>query len=242
MSSPFTYGSLVSHNGFLNRERDKALLSSNIESGVNTILISPRRWGKSSLVQEVSHSYSDNKDYVFVFLDLFMVKSEAEFFQQFSVNVLKAGSSKVEVWMERARKFLGKLVPFFSLSLDPQSEVSLKFDMKDDLDPSEILDLPEKLSKDSGKTFVICLDEFQNIEAFSNPLAFQKLLRAYWQKHEKAVYVLYGSKQHMMQELFSKPSYPFYKFGDLHFLEKIEKEEWGRFFTEKVPCKKKVHS
>lgn len=87
--------------------------------------------------------------------------------------------------------------------------------------PGEILDLPERLSKEKNIRFVICLDEFQNISFFDNPLGLQKKFRSRWQHHQLASYCLYGSKRHMMMEIFENSSRPFYKFGDVFFLEKI---------------------
>ena len=69
---------------------------------------------------------------------------------------------------------------------------------------------------------VICIDEFQNIAEFDEPDYFQKRLRAHWQRHQHVAYCLYGSKRHMMLEVFTDSSKPFYKFGDLIFLNKIE--------------------
>lgn len=48
-----------------------------------------------------------------------------------------------------------------------------------------------------------------------------KHLRSHWQRHGHVAYCLYGSKRHMMLEVFTNPSMPFYKFGNLMFLKKI---------------------
>jgi len=230
LTSPFTYGSLANGAEFLNRTKDKQRLNSNIKNKKHTTLISPRRWGKSSLVKEVSRQLqTKNSKYIFVFLDLFSVRNEEDFYRQFSIKVLQAGSSKTEVWLQRAKKFLQQHLPYLSVSLDTNSEVALKMDYKEGLDISEICNLPEKLSKETGKTFVICLDEFQNIEVFKDSLGFQKKLRSFWQHHKNAVYVFYGSKQHMMHQMFQKKSFPFYKFGDIMPLGKIAKNEWLPF-------------
>ena len=69
---------------------------------------------------------------------------------------------------------------------------------------------------------MICVDEFQNIAEFTDPDYFQKKLRSHWQLHQNVAYCLYGSKRHMMMEVFTDSSKPFYKFGNLMFLNKIE--------------------
>jgi hypothetical protein len=68
---------------------------------------------------------------------------------------------------------------------------------------------------------IVCLDEFQNIEYFNEPLAFQILCSSYWQNHKIATYILFGSKQHMLTKLFQSRSAPFYRFGDIISLQKI---------------------
>ena len=100
----------------------------------------------------------------------------------------------------------------------------------------EILDLPQAISRDSGKKMVVCIDEFQNINEYDDPLAFQRKLRSHWQKHTDVCYCLYGSKRHMLLDIFHNYNMPFYKFGDILFLEKIPKKDWiefiGRKFSE----------
>ena len=82
--------------------------------------------------------------------------------------------------------------------------------------------LAEKIAKKKGLKIVICVDEFQNIAEFTDPDYFQKKLRSHWQLHQNVAYCLYGSKRHMMMEVFTDSSKPFYKFGNLMFLNKIE--------------------
>ena len=77
------------------------------------------------------------------------------------------------------------------------------------------------------------MDEFQNISFYEDPLAFQKKLRAHWQHHQQVSYCLFGSRRHMLMEFFTKPSMPFYKFGDLIFLEKISEKHWIPFIQQR---------
>ena len=87
----------------------------------------------------------------------------------------------------------------------------------------EILDLPQAISRDSGKKMVVCIDEFQNINEYDDPLAFQRKLRSHWQKHTDVCYCLYGSKRHMLLDIFHNYNMTFYKFGDILFLERYPK-------------------
>lgn len=69
---------------------------------------------------------------------------------------------------------------------------------------------------------VICIDEFQQIGEFANSPKFQKILRNHWQEQQDVAYVLYGSKKHMMLNIFGEYKSPFYKFGDIMFLPKSQ--------------------
>ena len=48
MKNPFQYGKIAEEDNFIDMEEDKVILKRTLYSGVNVILISPRRWGKSS--------------------------------------------------------------------------------------------------------------------------------------------------------------------------------------------------
>jgi hypothetical protein len=66
---------------------------------------------------------------------------------------------------------------------------------------------------------------------YDDPTSFQQELRTAWQHHKNVTYCLYGSKRHMITELFENKSMPFYKFGDLIFLPKIELRYWHSYIS-----------
>ena len=83
--SPFLFGRTVSNSGFTNREKDLEKLYKNLTQGINTMLISPRRWGKSSLVERlILDLKTKNPEIKIVSLDLFSVSSEEEFLEMFA--------------------------------------------------------------------------------------------------------------------------------------------------------------
>ena len=233
MHSPFMYGKVVAGETFIDREDEQRRLSENVASHINSILISPRRWGKSSLVARVGQTLQQRTPALrFCFLDLFNVRSEEEFYAQLAKEVLCVSFSKWEERVEGAKRFFKRLTPTFNIGIDPLNDFSVSFDWDEVRKSSEeILDLPERASNEKKIQVVVCLDEFQNIGYFEDPLGFQKRLRAHWQRHTLATYCLYGSKRHLMAELFEQKSMPLYKFGDVLFLEKIPEEYWVPFIT-----------
>jgi hypothetical protein len=228
--SPFHYGTTVSVHSFTNREEEAKKLYTNLTGGINTMLISPRRWGKSSLVEKVIRDIGKkNKRTRTILIDLFSVSSEEEFMETFAREVLKASSSKWQEWLSTGKELFKHLVPKFSMGFE-QTDFSLSFDWKElKKHHQEVLDLPEVIAKKKDIKFIICLDEFQNLAHFDDYEEFEKKLRASWQRHRNVTYCLYGSKRHMMSDIFNNPSKPFYRFGDILLLQKIERSKWISF-------------
>ena len=229
--SPFIYGTTVSNSSFTNRKSETAKLRSNLLSGINTMIISPRRWGKSSLVEKVINDIDKkNKGIKTVIIDLFSVSSEEEFLETFAREVIKASSSKWQEWMSSGKDFFKILIPKLSIGVEPFTDFSLSFDWKELKKHSdEVLALPETICKKKGLKIIVCLDEFQNLSSFNDYLNFEKKMRAVWQRQKLVTYCLYGSKRHMMSDIFNNPSKPFYRFGDIMLLSKIESSDWVSF-------------
>ncbi|HRD53775.1 MAG TPA: ATP-binding protein [Flavobacteriales bacterium] len=232
--SPFLIGTLVSGSNFVNREWARKHLRANFRSGQNTVLISPRRWGKSSLIKQVALDMAREKSVRFAFVDLFQVRTEQEFLERTTEAAIKALGRTMEQHMADVKEFIRGVVPQISFGLDPLNEFSLKLNMPEGRrGMQDLLDLPERMAKAKGLRLVLCLDEFQNIMQLPDPKGFQKMLRATWQHHEHVCHVIYGSKRHMMMDLFNKQSMPFFRFGDVMFLDKIKREEWVPFIKER---------
>mgnify|MGYP003514002108 FL=1 len=243
METPFVFGKIATDKNFTDREQETAILVEHFKSLINTIIISPRRWGKSSLVNKASKlaMEQDNK-LIICHIDLFNVRDEEHFYSLLAQKVISATSSKWDETVDLIRKFFSRISPKITIGTDPMNEVSVDFEMKDVVNnPDEVLDLAEKIAKMKGLKIVVCIDEFQNISEFSDPDYFQKKLRSHWQQHQNVSYCLYGSKRHMMLEVFTDSSKPFYKFGNLMFLNKIETPYLVSFFKERfADTKKKI--
>lgn len=238
--SPFRIGTIVSGESFVDREWPRKQLRANFRSGINTVIISPRRWGKSSLIRQVALDMARDKNVRFAFVDLFHVRTEQEFLERTTEATIKALGKTMEQRMADVKEFIRGVVPQISFGVDPQSEFSLKFELPEGhRNTPDLLDLPERLAQAKGLRLVLCLDAFQSIAHLPDPTGFQKMLRASWQ-HQKAVcHVIYGSKRHMMMDLFNKQSMPFYRFGDILFLDKIKREDWVPFIKERFASVKK---
>ena len=187
-NKPFVFGVATSGDNFTDREKETERLLLNFRHGVNTVLISPRRWGKTSLVQKACRLAQSDKLKI-VYLDIFSCRSDRDFYDAFASAVLKQTSSKVDEWLENIKLFLSRISPKISMGPDPMTDFSISLEMNpksDEID--EILQLPEKIAQKKGCSIVICIDEFQQIAEFKDSKIFQKRLRSVWQLQKLVSY------------------------------------------------------
>jgi hypothetical protein len=230
--SPFKFGQVVDSISFTNRYQETELVRNNLFSGNHLIIISPRRYGKSSLIKQFVANNSGNTDVIHCLIDLFSIHSEEEFYETLAKELIKSSSNKFEEWIQNARTFFKNLIPRISIGVDPLNDFSLSFDIREvTKHKKEVLNLAETIALKKGKKVVVYLDEFQNISTFQNSLQFQKTLRSEWQQNKNVSYCMYGSKQHMMSEIFDKSEKPFYRFGSVIFLDRIKTEHWVEFIV-----------
>lgn len=233
MDIPFVFGKVADGADFTDRIQDTERLVNNFRGLVNTVIISPRRWGKTSLVNHAMECMKNDKEYMLCKVDVFNCRTEAQFYQTYANAVLKASYSKMDEFIIAAKKYVGTFGPKLTLSDScMQYELAFGIDFRDkQYSYDEILDLPQMIAEEKGKKFVMCIDEFQNVSTYDNPVSFQRKLRSHWQNHNKVGYCMYGSKRHMLLDIFSNYEMPFYKFGDVMFLDKISEINWKEYIV-----------
>ena len=242
MKKPFVYGMSVEGDNFTDRELETKRLCLNFENGVNSILISPRRMGKTSLVKKVKSSVESPKLKV-VYMDIYKCRTEYDFYETFASSVIQATSTYVEKMLENAKEFITGVAPKINFSPDPNTDFSLSLGLSPRTNtPEEILDLPERVAQKRGIQIVVCIDEFQQIGEMADSLTLQKKMRSVWQHHRNVSYCLFGSKQHLMSDLFYSRKMPFYQFGDMFFLKKIPTEKWVPFIVSRFDQAGKIIS
>ena len=225
----FIFGRPVEGDFFTDREAETARLCANFRAGVNTFLLSPRRWGKTSLVKKVK-SLVQADDLKVVFVDVFKCKTPIEFSETIASAVLSQTASKADEFIENAKAFLGRINLGLNISPDPVTSLDVKLGLTDDkADITNALQIPQKIASKKNVRIVVCIDEFQQIGEYTDSLSFQKELRTVWQHQKDVTYCLFGSKKHMMESLFDTPDKPLYKFGDIIYLKTIPLNYWTEF-------------
>ena len=229
MGKAFVYGMSVGGDNFTDRIEETKRIKLDFENGINVILISPRRMGKTSLIKKVI-SEMDSPEIKVVYMDIYDCRSEYDFYNRFAETMMKSTGNQLEQVMENIKRFLVRVSPKLSFSPEPNSEFSVSLGITSkDYSPEEILDLPERIAKEQGIRIVVCIDEFQQIGEFADSLTVQKRLRGVWQHHQHVSYCFFGSKKHLMENIFQSRRMPFYQFGEMLHLKCIPTEYWVPF-------------
>ena len=234
MKAPFQFGSLAEKENFIDRVEDRALLKQLLMSGIHVMLISPRRWGKSSLVKAVAEELmAEHKDVRVCFIDAFSISTETEFYRTFASRVMSCAASRFKKGIEEMRKFLTGAVP--QLVIRDKVTEFVTFDVRfqpQEKDKLEILELPEKIAAAKGLRIIVCIDEFQQLANIPQYSDMEGKMRSVWQQQHHVSYCLYGSKRHMMTDIFNDSAKPFYRFGQVIWLKKIEERYWVDFIVD----------
>lgn len=226
MENPFRYGDIVRGAYFTDREKEIAELLSDIRSGQNVFIYSPRKYGKSSLISAVLERAQKEKT-IPIRIDCFQISSKTRFAEIYAKAVSSAISSKMEEIKKFMREYLPSFLPKFALKLGGIFELELSFGgKKKDLPEAmlDLYDLPEILCKRKKKKAVVAFDEFQEIQNLDG-LQTEKEMRSKFQHHENVSYIFVGSKKHLLLQMFTDKKRPFYNFGKMISLPKIPHDD-----------------
>ncbi len=224
MQNPFKFGTVVDEPYFTNRVKEIAEVKSIMESSNHLIIISPRRYGKTSLITKVIKS--DNRPHLV--LDLQLITSVDDFAAGLLKRLYKVfPGQKIRDMVKNFR-----VLPTISLNpLTNEIDVSYRASAASSEKALEdVLDLIEKLSE--KKKSIIVLDEFQEVGRIGKDL--DRLLRAVMQHHKNINYVFLGSQESLVREIFEKKKSPFYHFGHLLPLGKIPRKEFSSYLKKNL--------
>ena len=223
--NPFIFGEIIADENFVNRTAELRQLVRDLADGQKVFLLSPRRFGKSSLVAMALLKLKKRHIHT-VSLTVSSYSSYAQFLERFAEKVLRAAGpwDRVKDWVTR---FGRQVKPDVNYNITT-GEVSLALGKGAGFDPApiapEIFALPGELTRNGDFRMAICLDEFQQITEF-NGGSVENVIRNQVQEQRGVGYVFAGSQPSLMQEMLSA-SRPFHKAGPQIFLDKISAADW----------------
>lgn len=214
MSKLFEYNKIAENNHFAGREEEVKRLSSDFIFLTNTALLSPRGWGKSSLVNMAAkEAMHKEKNLRLCLVSLSNVRNEERFYELLAQSVLRTISNSQEEVAENVRKYFPGSSPM--VTFDALGSFAVDFDWKDiRQNQNELLDLPYIVAKDLGLKIIVCIDDFHSISQFNEPEHLLDLFKSRWPRHDGVAYCI-SSSPLMLVESFLKTAPMFYRYGDI---------------------------
>jgi AAA+ ATPase superfamily predicted ATPase len=221
--TPFPTTGYFGPKYFCDREDELEQLTRNLKGGNSTTLIALRRLGKTSLIKHLFHHIEG--EYIPIYLDILPTESLNDLLNQFS-TALAAGIPE--------RHPLGKKIWDFIRSLRPM----VSFDALQGNPVISVRSTPEESKKSMGdllailemqnKPVIIAIDEFQQILEYPETQT-DAWLRSLVQQLRNVHFIFAGSQQHLMQDLFSNPSRPFYRSTQFLRMQKLPHDRYREF-------------
>ncbi len=232
MQNPFVYGEVVPAAAFVNRVAELDRLAGDLAAGQKIFLISPRRYGKSSLIRHALAAMT-KRGALAVEVTVSSFSSYVAFLEGYARAVMSA-----ETQWDRARTWLREAIQSARAEIryDPASAplggLTVSFPaVRTDRDISrlaqDVFALPARLASARRRQVVVALDEFQAIGGF-NGGSVEHALRAAVQHQREVGYVFAGSEPSLMERML-EPKRPFYKAGPVMRLHKIPADEFAAF-------------
>jgi hypothetical protein len=230
--NPFQFGVVIDDTAFCNRKKEIAFLKKQIKNGYSTWLFSPRRFGKTSLVDKVFREITST---ACIYVDLYNIKSLDDFARKYSGILAK----ELFNWKNEIRNLTKKLSANFrhlspGVSFDEFGNPSFSLNVnriEQQTDIETILEVPNTISKQRKMRVCIAFDEFQEIHRIDPFLL--NWMRSSFQRQKNVCYIFLGSKQSMMEDIFVSARSPFYEFAVKMSLSVIDRVELFHFIQEK---------
>ena len=230
MQNPFRFGSVVTGEDFADRRRELAELGRELGAGQHVFLLSPRRYGKTSLILTLLGRLR-SQGLLTAYVDVFRATTAAQLLELTAQTVLRGVESKPERLLRLAVDLLGKLRP--QVGTDSRGKPTLSLDIGTSprsvlAVQEEVLALPEELAKKRKSRLVLVFDEFQEIQRFPGG-GLEKAMRSHFQTHRHVSYLFAGSRESALRDMASRERSPFYKFGRMVSLGPISAQEFVPF-------------
>ena len=227
--NPFVVGKYISDEYFCDRLQETEFLQKQMTNGRNVALISPRRMGKSGLIEHLFAQASIQDSFYTFFVDVYATQSFAEFVYLFGKAIYEQLKPKPTVWAERFFQIVSSLRIGFRL--DPQTGTpSFDISLGDIQSPQTTLDEIFEYLESADTPCIVAIDEFQQIAEYAEKNV-EAMLRTKIQRCKQTQFIFAGSKRHLMSNMFNSPTKPFYQSAIITGLEPIPLPVYTEFAT-----------
>lgn len=214
-------------DAFCNRKDELKRVIYDLNGNTPILLISPRRYGKTSLAlnafEKIQWPYSH--------VDLYKALSEEDI-ERFILNGIGQLLGKLESTPSKLLRLASDLFSDMHVKVILKTTgVQLEFNKNKSSPTDIILGSLEKLhllAKKKNKRVILFLDEFQVVGEVTKNHAIEAAIREAAQKSTHVAYVFSGSNRHLMEQMFFDKKKPLYKICDHIKLERISHIEYAK--------------
>lgn len=235
MSTHFPAG-LALGEAFYDRKQERINLNININKGIHTVLIAPRRFGKTSLIKKVL----DESGIPYLWLDFMTITSKEEAQKRFLSHISEL-IVKIAKTEDRLKAFITKYFAMFkpeiSVGVPGFLKVTLKADDSTTMDLTEALLRLDHLAQDSKIRIAIVCDEFQEIVRIDTASTLQALIRHAAERSQFITYLFSGSKHQPLRRLFTGKQNPLYELCDQMTIERISEKDYREYLQKEAKKK-----
>lgn len=229
LKNPFPVNGYQGPEWFCNRKTETRTLLNALTNGRNITLHSLRRMGKTDLVHHAFQQLN-KKGYITIYVDVFATENLKHFTEAFATAIARAcpegNTIGKTIWS--FIKSLRPVISYDDLSQKPEITFALSQEENKNQTIQQLFSVLEKLPK----PVIIAFDEFQQITQYPEK-RLEAWLRSNIQSLKNINFIFSGSQQHLLSQMFTEASRPFFGSTQMHTLTKIQEEEYGRFIKEK---------
>ncbi len=218
--NPFTVRYDSAH--FCDRKKELGKLRANTSNGLNTLIHSPRRLGKTALIYHLFHNLERSGKYETLFVDLFATTKMEDLIKVLSEKILEKYHKKN--FFEGITNILKGITTTLSISQDGTPELGIRL-----TESNKVKTLNQLLNylENRKKKVVVAFDEFQEVVKY--PEKAEAVLRTAIQPLSNIIFLFSGSTNHLLQEMFLSPKRPFYQSTEVLVLGKIDRKMYFNF-------------
>ncbi len=226
-NNPFLIAGYHSPEFFCDRKAESSTILEALYNGRNITLIAPRRMGKTGLIHHVFYQLKEQKsDVVTLYMDIYSTQSLGDFVRLFANTVLGQLDSVPQKALNRIGQFIRSCRPVFTFD-EITGTPKVTVEVSPTEEESTLKEIFDYLGS-SEKRCYIAIDEFQQIAEYPEK-GVEALLRSYIQFLPNVNFIFAGSKQHVMQEMFTSSKRPFYQSTQLLTIGTVNRDEYADF-------------
>lgn len=219
---------IVTGQAFCNRENERNYLKRRLEQNTHIVLMSPRRYGKSSLIAQ----FTEDQSIPFSSIDLLPATS-GKYIKNAVIDGVTQLLSEIMPSTKSAKQ---KLLGYFA-RMNPAIELSA-FGQKIKLNPDEktpeetimklLMNLDEA-AQNLKRKLIFVMDEFQQISTLEHSHSLEASIRHAVERSQNVFYIFSGSNRTLLEEMFKNAERPLYHLCDEMKLNRITPDYYTPF-------------